>query len=262
MSKWGCCVATIPEYTRWAWRTAAAKAAWDPQIQTAVDALHRLEWLSVHAGIREAALVDVAAEDLSAFTMTLLRQYDLFVVPLSQHAVPARYGAQLSAPKPGGKTKWRVAVGRSIVGQLHDAYHAHDEDRVGALLGYPACCRAFFQRHWADARRRDVTWEQAQEGRAPDGPPEANILLRWLGVRLVPHLPCAFTCAATVDVGRQWQAVAAQQGIDLTGTRAMLAWPERRSRWHGAAEIVCPDLRISCSTEWTAEKQAFVRAPA
>ena len=30
------------------------------------------------------------------------------------------------------------------------------------------------------------------------GPPEANILWRWMGARAVPHLPCRFNCTDTV----------------------------------------------------------------
>ena len=52
----------------------------------------------------------------------------------------------------------------------------------------------------------DTTWRMAHArclDKAPrtieiDGPPQANVLLRWLGVRAVPHLPCRADCDDTI----------------------------------------------------------------
>jgi hypothetical protein len=59
---------------------------------------------------------------------------------------------------------------------------------------------------WVDDAMVDTTWLMALASAgasngtrvlAVSGPPEANILWRWMGVRAVPHLPCRFDCPAT-----------------------------------------------------------------
>ena len=85
-------------------------------------------------------------------------------------------------------------------------------------------------------------------------PPELNLLLRWLGIRPVFHLPCSFTCEASIGVAREIVAVATQIAgtEEITSIYRMLRWPIQWSALHGIAEIETPVLRIATRTDATA----------
>jgi hypothetical protein len=64
---------------------------------------------------------------------------------------------------------------------------AGDDETMGRLLGFPACCIAFFRRTWVEDACVDTTWAMAsasasadESGRLieihPDTPFQANIL--------------------------------------------------------------------------------------
>ena len=93
------------------------------------------------------------------------------------------------------------------------------------------------------------------------GPPEANILWRWMGARAVPHLPCRFDCEPTVALAQQCLAVGRAAGFDteMDWLLEILRWPVEWSALHGIAEIRTPVLKVSTRTDATATE---VRGPA
>jgi hypothetical protein len=128
-----------------------------------------------------------------------------------------------------------------------------DDNTVGELLGYPSCCRAFFARTWG-AGALDTTQQMAGDG---TGPIQCNILGRWLGVRFVMHLPCSWTCDATVRNAARW--------LDLWPMVAhawateILSWPAQWSALHGIAEVSFPVCKLSTRT--TPGIKGIVRRP-
>lgn len=108
----------------------------------------------------------------------------------------------------------------------------------------------------------DTTWQTAVAGRdVPEdmteidvtGPPESNILWRWMGVRTVSHLPCSFNCRATVELGRKIIAVGRENGFDqeMDWLEEIHTWPVQWSALHGIAEIKTPILKVSTRTDAT-----------
>jgi 2-polyprenyl-3-methyl-5-hydroxy-6-metoxy-1,4-benzoquinol methylase len=83
-----------------------------------------------------------------------------------------------------------------------------------------------------------------------------NILLRWLGVRAVFHLPCRFDCEATQQLADNLANVARNAGFDeeLAWLSEMLRWPVEWSALHGIAEIKTPVVKISTRTDATPQK--------
>ena len=155
----------------------------------------------------------------------------------------------------------RTVIGApDIVAEFHKALGEERDDRVGELLGYPACCRAFFRAVWIGAGQTDTTWPMARASAdaARDTPlieatahPAANMLWRQIGIRAVPHLPCCFHCRPTIDLGRQLLDVGARNGYEpeWQWLQAILSWPVEWSALHGIAEIKTPILKISASTD-------------
>jgi hypothetical protein len=161
----------------------------------------------------------VPPEQLTAQTHDLA-QHDLVVLPLDRvRSQGTAYHTVLAGAKPAEPFHWRVVIGSTQnVEEFKAAWDANDQRRVRTLLGYPACCRDFFEEVWVKEKFIDTTWPMACNTQAKkeidshivevDGPVQANVLLRWLGVRAVSHLPCRFDCPATIEQETnpwQWQ---------------------------------------------------------
>jgi hypothetical protein len=83
-----------------------------------------------------------------------------------------------------------------VNGKLIDK-HLPDHAFFGRALGYPPCCLAFFQlrNNWQEDNHYYASY------RATLGQPcwLANGLPRHSACFLAPHIPCSFSCAATVS---------------------------------------------------------------
>lgn len=247
----------LPDWTRVSWATGQAEAVWAPRIQRAASIWQLIERESVLAGLRRAALQHVSPEDLPAAS-ALAAQAGLVLTPLAREGVAASYSASARAVN-GGPWQYRVALTRPEHAAAAAAAWGDDE-ALGRLLGYPPCCRAFFRRVWVAEHWVDTTWAMAAEG--SDGPPEASVLLRWLGVRLVPHLPCSFRCGPSAALGGQL----AQLGCDLGYAEEvrwlldMLRWPAEWTALHGVGLLTTPVCRVSFCTDATSERLVVQRA--
>ena len=270
----------LPEWTRTMWSSEEAKAAWQPRIDAINGAWTLIERWSVVEGTRGSCLTFAEPEDLPEVTQWAAKN-GLVVLPMAQVGSLGCYSATPQAVTAGERWQYRIALTRpEFVDAWLEAWNtgrdASNDEEIGKLLGFPECCRAFFRRIWVDEKFLDTTWPMAvnsgyslgddldrllevggvREVKIPELPIEANILLRWLGVRLVTHLPCAFNCKETIERAKVFEQVGRDHGFgDAMGwTREMLAWPLEWSALHGIAEIKTPVLKISSRTDMTAQK--------
>ena len=74
-----------------------------------------------------------------------------------------------------------------------------------------------------------------------------------MGARAVPHLPCRFDCAATVEFADRLLAVGRESGFDeeMDWLLEVLSWPVEWSALHGIAEIKTPVLKVVTRTDAT-----------
>lgn len=228
---------TLPDFTRIEWVSARAREVWEPRMHCIHAAWEVIERVSVLArlGGRRAARQPVAQKDLLRVT-EWAALHALLVLPLG-------WNDMVAILRPDAGRDWL------------DAWQRHDDDAIGKLLGFPTCCRLFFAHTWGRGQV-DTTWDMVAPGRPADGPREANILLRTLGMRAVPHLPCSFQCEATVDLGRAYLALGRDAGYaeEMTWLEEMLDWPMRWTALHGIAEITTPVVKILTRTDATAER--------
>ena len=115
----------------------------------------------------------------------------------------------------------------------------------------------------------DTTWRMAHArclDKAPrtieiDGPPQANVLLRWLGVRAVPHLPCRADCDDTIRLADDMLRLGRDAGFAAEAAWMMevLSWPVEWSALHGIAEIRTPIAKAVTRTDATAQKRVVCR---
>lgn len=264
----------LEDWTRLIWTSARAKEVWQERINNINAAWERIERWAVVDGARHSALTFFQPSYLPEATRWAT-SHGLVLLPLAQVGVSDQYSA---TPKPVEGNRWqyravltRAGLAKQWIEAWQDTgkegkYRGTDNQRLGRLLGYPACCIDFFERTWVQAGCVDTTWVSAMdtpEVRSVDvhtcqvhGPPEANILLRWLGVRLVAHLPCSFQCAATVEMARRFVEVARKRqfGEWVDYVYEMLDWPVEWSALHGIAEVRTPIVTISTRTDATGAK--------
>jgi hypothetical protein len=240
------------QWARTAWVSAEAKAVWAPRISQINKALSVMELESVYSGVRPSALVFKTPEELVELTKEALKRGCTAFVLSVEGATSASYASGSTQYVPGKAFRFRTIVTKDPAPWV--AHANNDELGIGELLGYPKCCSEFYKRTWVDEAWRDSTYPMSLGG--AEGPVEANILLRWLGIRFVRHLPCSFTCEETVRVGKENEALGISLGFtqEMAWMRELLSWNVQWSSLHGVAEITTPCFKISTNTDPLAEK--------
>lgn len=256
----------LPDFTRYAWVSDRARAIWEPRINQVTNMLLELEWRAVAAGLRQCALRTIHPEQVSSLAATLA-PFNIQIEPLQKIAISKNYSASLQTVDEGKPfTYWAVLGRREDTEAFKSAYWGNDQETIGRLLGYPDCCTRFFSEVWVNQGCVDTTWQMAHETLSSHivTPHEieisqvssSNILLRWLGVRAVFHLPCRFDCEATQQLADNLAKVAKQAGFhkELDWLTEMQRWSVEWSALHGIAEIKTPVVKISTRTDATPQK--------
>ena len=261
----------LPDFTRVAWVSDAARDAWQPRLTRITAAWLEIEWHAVAAGVRRCAIATTSPEEFLA-EATRWAAVGLSAMPIEMMGISGQpYSATPVSAEPDQPFVFRFVVGTiDDVATFKRAWEAGDDETIGDLLGYPACCREFFRRVWVDDAMVDTTWPMAVastdslDGTTTievAGPPQANILWRWMGARAVPHLPCRFDCPATVEFADALVSVGRDAGFgeEMDWLLEILSWPVEWSALHGIAEVKTPVLKVSTRTDATAGRYVVRR---
>ena len=257
----------LPDFTRISWVSDRAREVWEPRIARIGSAWAEIEWRSVESGTRRCALTSVSSEQLVHRSAEWAGR-GLATMPVAMSGTSPGYSSTSIAPRVGEPFEYRVAVGAlADVGEFKRAMDASDDGTIGRLLGFPDCCIAFFRGTWVDEGCVDTTWAMAANGGRldesgrlleidADTPFQANILWRWMGPRAVPHLPCSFSCQATVALADRLMALGREHGhgAEMDWLEELLNWPVSWSALHGIAEVKTPVLKVSTRTDATAHE--------
>jgi hypothetical protein len=261
----------LPDFTRIMWVNNRARAVWEPRLSRIRQAWLEIEWLAVAEGVRRCCITFASPEDFLVkgpqWASLGLNNLPVEIEGVNQYT----YRNRTTPFDPGQPFVFRLVLGKpSDVAAFKSAYAASDERAIAEFLGYPPCCYEFYRRVWVDEGGVDTTWPMAVGTVAPvngdrllrvAGPPEANILWRWVGIRAVSHLPCRFDCPHTVALGRKLLDVGERNGFaeEMAWLREILRWPVEWSALHGIAEIKTPLLKVSTNTDATARKYVVQR---
>lgn len=242
----------VPEFLRVIWATPEARVTWEPRIAKIAQAWIEIERLAVLDHVKPGVLQVVRPGDLPALTEKCYSE-GLYPVVLSRQGVSDGYANGTRSYEEGRDWAYRVFIsGSADLAQLFLRLWAEkDDERIGAALGYPECCRDFFCKWWTDKGWRDLTLPMTgltePEGTyAVSGPFECNILLRWLGVRLVSHLPCSFRCESSEVNGRTMGLLGIRYGYvkEVDWLTQMLQWPIQWSSLHGIGIVTTPCFKL------------------
>lgn len=249
----------LPEWTRKAWASMNERGWWEPYLLAASNAWAELEkWTVVH-GHRQAAWITVPVDQLLS-THQWAAAHDVILIPKAKVPITQGYSSASRPLMDNEPFSYRALLVRP---ESYSRTQGHvSDDMLGELLGYPTCCREAFARTWG-AGQIDSTYDQYMGNSEPtaDGPVEANILWRWLGIRWVSHLPCSFTCERTVELGQKYRETAMTQGYyeELVTIDTVLRWPTMWSAINGIGEIVGPCVKVSTRTDWSPEPRLMKR---
>ena len=195
--------------------------------------------VSVTEGIRSSVLLHLEASDLPPASADCARMG--LTLSILAHAPDGSFRAAIHTPDL--TVAWAKAWAES------------DHDAIGRMLGFPDCCRAFFARAWASTDARDVTPAMSDI----DGPWEANTMLRWIGVRLVPHLPCSASCEKTIENARAYVAMGARLGINVLSLETLLRLPVQHDSLNGVLIVSTPHFRFMAGAN---PERSFASRPA
>lgn len=256
----------LPDFTRYAWVSDQARECWEPRIDRIINMLQELEWRTIVAGLRRCALRSIPADQLDEVRGQLIC-YGIEVAPLQGTAAKSTYSSSLEPCITDTPALYWCALGKGDdLKDIARAYREGDQSQVGDLLGYPRCCNDFFRRTWVEASLVDTTWPMAVgspsavftiEGAVEIPTPSlCGMLLRWLGVRAVFHLPCSFECAESLRLAGLHLQMARDLHfeVECEWLQGMLRWPAEWSALHGIAEIRCPVVKVVTRTDPTPGK--------
>jgi hypothetical protein len=240
----------LPEWApRITWASVEARATWEPRIQAISNAFIIAERELVVRGLRPSALQNIAPDELPALIRELAPK-GVTVLPLAQTPRAEGYQSATRAARPGEALDYRCAItGIAHTTSWAQVWAASDNNAIGELLGYPACCRRFFDHVWTQERWIDTTvpMHDDHDTRGP-----VNMLWRWFGVRPVSHLPCSPTCERSNLMAVHVREV--MPTLECDWMNDILSMPVRYTSWRGIAEITTPILRASVPTDALAER--------
>lgn len=253
----------LPEFSRFVWQSPAAQQTWEPRLHAVADAVDLVARASIGAGhrgdpvMRRVSLTNNVAPSRIAPLAQWAAEHHLVFLPMRRLPRQDGYTAT-SGPEPGDHQPgdFAVAITHPSASQAWiEAWQADDDSAMGELLGYPACCRSYFDRIWTKDQIIDPVWTQAglsdlsaltKTVIALEESPATNLFWRSLGLRMVQHLPCSMGCQPSQLVAAQFTEVAHRLGLatQWEWLTDILSWPVEWSTLHGIAEIKTPILRI------------------
>jgi hypothetical protein len=250
---------TLDDFTRIQW-APSARQIWESRIQRINTVLRELEVTSVMQGFRRGALLSLTPDEIIKLSNRLAGTSTQMIL-LEKIGTANRYNNRNIPYVEGQPVGFRVAVAKGTDAMDWSFWPNISNENIGTMLGYPICCRQFFQRWWGTEGHIDLTWRQALGASGGGGLktvditplPESNVILRWLGIRAVFHLPCTFRCKESAAIGRELLNWGRDLGFvdEMEWLEEMLNWPVSWSALHGIAEILTPVCRISTSTDAT-----------
>ena len=250
----------LPPSCRTVWVSEEARKTWAPVIPKVSAMVSELEVLSVAKGHRPCAWQTIGEAEFPRLAAEWAAM-GLVSLPIKRVRNFTGFAHKHEEPQAGERASLCVIVSKTLADTLRfrAAFEQGDNDTQGELLGFPKCCRTFFCTSWVGGYY-DPIWQAAlnstlihiydpsanQEGQASYhlrvlGHPFANPVLRYAGIRVGFHLPCAFDCRDTIAVAAERMDLAKATDPNLADVlKGFLSMPMSWDVFHGVAVVRTP----------------------
>jgi hypothetical protein len=215
---------TLEPETRIVWASAKARAEWEPKVALAAQGYLAAERSTVASGARQAGQLWLGVRD-----------YMEFLPWAMEHGLTVRVvrwtgevGGFTHSGYPEGDSMVVVAFGRDL------------KQPYEALFGYPECCQEFFAREFPNDPDPIPAWGAENVG--PNLRILTNPLLRYIGARAVPHIPCGGGCQETEQLGEVFLAHMPPECREPV--RELLALAATWDRYRGVAIVTTPHFKV------------------
>ena len=264
----------LPPSCRMVWTNDEARKVWAPVLPKVSAMVSELEVLSVAKGHRPCAWQTIGEAEFPRLAAEWAAM-GLVSLPIKRVRNFTGFAHKHEEPQAGERASLCVIVSKTLADTLRfrAAFEQSDNDTQGELLGFPKCCREFFCTSWAGGYY-DPIWQAAlnstlihiydpsanQEGRASYhlrvlGHPFANPVLRYAGIRVGFHLPCAFDCRDTIAVAAERMDLAKATDPNLADVlKGLLSMPMSWDVFHGVAVVRTPIFYLIVPSIPTAER--------
>lgn len=263
--------------------------AYNILIDKVINAFNTIEYLSVIEGTRDAHLLFLKPHEVEA-KRNEFAKYGLDIVLLNKEGTnDSKYGNHSLEYDGGDNFVWRSILTKNPqkwkdIWALRETDILRGEYLIGNGLGYPDCCAKFFTEVWMKKGYIDTTWQQAFNTAYPVSQDHAHYwnfsdidtttvelptatpiwtsnLLRWAGMKIVPHLPCSFDCKESKRVALENLGLATKYGFGYEYGKLckMLDWEIKWTAEFGVATIETPVFTISTVTDITTEKYTVIK---
>jgi hypothetical protein len=249
----------LPEYApRVLWVSDIAQQVWGPRFNRISHAYLQVEKENVARGIRNSYLTPLDSSMLQASREWALANKLELVELGKEGATDHMYSSKSTSYVEGQKFTVRCAFTRpELKDKWVSAWQQMNNDTIGELLGYPKCCRDWFKHYWQENNYIDDILAMYENSNfSTDGPWQLNFFYRYMGVRLVSHMPCSFNCEDSLKIATSNLNLFKELGYEeeVKWIEEILNWPVRWSSLHGICEIRCPVFKLSHKTDFLAEE--------
>lgn len=234
-----------------------AQQIWEPRFQRISNAFLDVEKSNILHGIRDSYLTNLKPDNLYEMDKWA-SDNDLKLVMLGREGMNYGYSSLSKNYEAGQPYVIRCAITKpEYESTWKQAWDVMDNETVGKLLGFPTCCREWFVKYWQDEKYiDDILPMYLNNNFSIDGPWQLNFYYRYLGIRLVSHMPCSSTCEDSLKIAQKNHELMLHLGYvdEYEWIKQILNWPARWSSLHGIAEIRTPIFKLSHKSDYLAEE--------
>jgi hypothetical protein len=244
-------------FTKTNWKTIEAKRKWKELLKQMAHAKSEAEWRSVMSDKtdRKAAIIHIKNQNREKW-LKRIGEHDLHFRPIrytKSYEGFAHEHTGTAENDPDRMTYSVIAQNADVADQMEHAekkkggFERHNE--VGKLLGFPKCDRDWFWDNWGTDATTDGWTDPMYEIAANSDSAEAidgdrenvlitdpnplnNILYRYWGMSFITHMPHAFDCKHSAEIGKARGEIMAESGLQDVAN-AMHTWLDQPMVWEG-----------------------------
>jgi hypothetical protein len=255
----------MPPVARVTYAGDSIKQKWEEKVKNARELYRVLEYESVKHGLRKATTYHVSgSDDFAAVSLKFARE-GIILQPIRRVGSYSGFSHYHPPYREGKPYTYFCSLARTREDALSFAENSliSNHDELGKLLGYPECCIQAFNERWANGYI-DPIWQQAESTSLqyvkrsnenlikfkPDLPWQTSNDMRYIGVKIIPHIPCSCDCEESIRVGKEWEQLAIDLGYEseMDDLRELLSLPREWNALKGIGYITTPVFKIETNT--------------